>query len=399
MQSLFIYPLEKLEWFQNLIQLQNALKQNHAETALASYKAVLRELVTYKFSDLADAFCDALVYSESVLGNAKDLAQGLERAVLDDLLTCQKLCQTNWTQAVSDLAGQRLPPLEKLAADQPNPFSTLKKSLLQEEALQVWERLKVLYQTQGTGNLARYKAFKFVQGAIIGINYPVEISKTRLVSLEKQLKSLEDNTKAFLQGFNALHCLLYGPRGSGKSTAVRSLLHSFADQGLRLIELSPTELSHLPELSEILRFRPHNYVLFVDDLNFEQGDTSYHPLKSMLEGSVSEKASNILIYATSNRRHLVKEQFSDRPDPLNDDVHGWDSQHEKLALSDRFGLTITFPSPSQSRYLDIVMGLAKQEGLSGETLRERAIRFADWGNGYSGRTAQQFIDSAKAGLA
>jgi hypothetical protein len=145
----------------------------------------------------------------------------------------------------------------------------------------------------------------------------------------------------------------------------------------------------------MIRLRPHCYILFVDDLSFEQGDNSYHQLKTLLEGSLTARPDNVLIYATSNRRHLVKEQFSDRPDPLNDDVHGWDTHHERLALSDRFGLTITFPDASQQRYLEIVKGLVNFENLEIENLDERAIRFAEWGNGYSGRTAQQFVDSAK----
>ena len=166
-----------------------------------------------------------------------------------------------------------------------------------------------------------------------------------------------------------------------------------------MVELAAVELASLPDLVLELRTSPHRFIVFVDDLSFESGDTSYQPLKSILEGSLAAQPENVLIYATSNRRHLIKEQFSDRPDPLNDDVHRWDTQHEKLALSDRFGLTITFPNPSQKRYLEIVMGLATQEKLESDDLRQRAIRFADWGNGYSGRTAQQFIDSVKAGLA
>jgi uncharacterized protein len=118
--------------------------------------------------------------------------------------------------------------------------------------------------------------------------------------------------------------------------------------------LAPKDLIALPEVIETVRFHPHRFVIFVDDLNFEAGDNAYGPLKTLLEGSLTERPDNVLVYATSNRRHLVREHFSDRPDPLSDDVHAWDTHNERLALSDRFGLTITFPDATQQRYLDIV---------------------------------------------
>ena len=218
----------------------------------------------------------------------------------------------------------------------------------------------------------------------------------RLVGLERPLGRLQKNTLAFLKHKPAHHTLLYGPRGSGKSTAVRSLLKSYYSDGLRLIELSAHDVLDLPEIVELLRLRPHRYLIFIDDLSFEPGDNSYHPLKSLLKGSLTQRPDNVLIYATSNRRHLVKEQFSDRPDPLNEDVHAWDTHNERLALSDRFGLTLTFPDVLQQGYLEIVKGLLQYEKLTIENLEESAIRFAEWGNGYSGRTAQQFVDSLGA---
>ncbi len=155
----------------------------------------------------------------------------------------------------------------------------------------------------------------------------------------------------------------------------------------------------LPEISEQLRGRPHRYLIFTDDLSFEAGSSAYGPLKSLLEGSLTARPENILIYATSNRRHLVLERFGDRPDPSNADVHAWDTQHERLALADRFGLVITFPDATQRRYLDIVRGLAGRDRLTDPDLEERAVRFAEWGNGYSGRTAEQFVRALKSGLA
>lgn len=399
--DMYLFPLEQFPWFQALQELRLGLKNQDPSASLVAYKVLLRELAQARYADLKEAFADSLAFTDTIISQELrhgELSSGLESALLEDLKNAQALCQTDWSGQLARLGHSSPAKLSHLSPAK-QAHQAIVSALESNNSSRLWEELKSHYQRHGTGHLARYKAFSFSQGKLKGIEHPVWFSSSRLIHLDKQLATLKANTQAFLQGFQAQHCLLYGPRGSGKSTAIRSLLSDFAEQGLRLIELSPKDLGYLNELSEMLRNRPHFYLLYVDDLSFEAGDSSYQPLKSILEGSLSAKATNTLIYATSNRRHLLKEQFSDRPDPLNDDVHGWDSQHEKLALADRFGLTITFPSASQQRYLEIVLGLADQEGLDQQDMRERAIRFAEWGNGYSGRTAQQFIDSAKAGLA
>jgi uncharacterized protein len=218
------------------------------------------------------------------------------------------------------------------------------------------------------------------------------------VGVEAALGRLYANTEAFLAGRGGHHALLYGPRGSGKSTALRSLGGRYAAAGLRLVEVGPGDLHELPQLLQQLSDRPHRYLLFVDDLSFEAGSAAYGPLKSLLEGSLGGQPDNVRVYATSNRRHLVAERFSERPDPLDDDVHAWDTQHDRLALADRFGLTLTFPDATQRRYLEIVRGLAARDGVTDGELEAKAVRFADWGNGYSGRTAQQFLEALRSGL-
>lgn len=228
----------------------------------------------------------------------------------------------------------------------------------------------------------------------MGLIHPDRPNWADLHGLDAQLARLEANTAALIAGRPAHHTLLYGPRGSGKSTAAKGLLARFAGTNLRLLELPSSELTELPELLEELRRQPNSFVVFIDDLSFEAGEVSYRPLKSLLEGSLASRPGNLAVYATSNRRHLLRERLGDRPDPLDDDVHGWDTHNERLALADRFGLTITFPNLDQRRYLETVAALAALRGVADDALDERALRFAEWGSGYSGRTAKQFIDQS-----
>jgi predicted AAA+ superfamily ATPase len=208
--------------------------------------------------------------------------------------------------------------------------------------------------------------------------------------------------------------LLYGDRGTGKSSSVKALLHersqsaqsnNAADSGkadepeslwdaLRMVEVPKGRLADFPILAELLRDRPQRFIVFVDDLSFEEGETQYKEMKAMLEGGLEARPANVVVYATSNRRHLIREQFADRASPDSKEVHAWDTVQEKLSFSDRFGLTITFTAPDQQRYLSIVEGLAARRGLQIEpaALRARAIEWAAWHNGRSGRTAKQLVD-------
>ena len=196
-------------------------------------------------------------------------------------------------------------------------------------------------------------------------------------------------------GYPALNILLYGSRGSGKSSLVKSLLQAFSKRGLRLIEVSKSELKDLPVIVEKLRNLPQKFILFVDDLSFEEDDDAFKALKVVLEGSLTAKAKNVAVYATSNRRHLIREFFSDRPHPSDgEEVHAWDTLQEKLSFSDRFGLTLTFEPANQETYLTIVRHLAQKANinLSQEVLEFRAKQWATRHNGRSGRSARQFID-------
>ena len=239
-----------------------------------------------------------------------------------------------------EFAGEKVPLLSELAL----PVETA-LDLIHSDTEEVLNKLVTHYAQHGAGPLARYRAFRWTGQRLEGITHSAQ-GDSQLVGLARPLAQLTQNTEAFLDHKPAQHTLLYGPRGSGKSTAVKRLLPRYEGRGLRLIELSAAHLFDLLSVVEPLRGRPHRYILFVDDLSFGKDDAGYAPLKTLLEGSLTERPHNVLIYATSNRRHLVTESFSERPDPSNDDVHAWDTQHERLALADRFGLTLTFPNAS-----------------------------------------------------
>lgn len=263
------------------------------------------------------------------------------------------------------------------------------------------EFLATYHYKTGYGPLSRYLAFRWQGKAerkghrLEGIVNPDPVRREQFIGLERELQILAENTEYFLAGHRANNVLLYGNRGTGKSSAVKSLLDSYGEQGLRLVELAKGNLGDLPDVVRHLAGRPQKFILFVDDLSFDDAEPEYKSLKTVLEGGLEAKPTNVLIYATSNRRHLVKENFSERQ---GDEVHARDTVEEKLSLADRFGITITFPSPDQKAYLQIVQGLADQRGLVVEEdeLHRLALCWEMMHNGRSGRTARQFVDYLEA---
>jgi uncharacterized protein len=263
------------------------------------------------------------------------------------------------------------------------------------------ESLATYYRRHGIGLFAEYRAARWQNGQLIGIAYPDLVRLDQLVAYEIPKQTLVKNTEFLLAGYPALHVLLYGGRGCGKSSLVKALLNEYSDRGLRLIEVTKSELLHLPEITEHLRDLPQKFIIFVDDLSFEADEDAYKSLKVVLEGNVTARPDNVVVYATSNRRHLIREFFADRPRPSSaDEVHAWDTVQEQLSFSDRFGLTLTFEPANQDTYLQIVHTLAQQCNLSiqPDELTFQALQWATRHNGRSGRTARQFIDFLQADL-
>ena len=262
------------------------------------------------------------------------------------------------------------------------------------------EALIAHYRQAGAGLCGRYWAFRWGPAGLEGIPAPDLPEWEEIYGYERQKQQLAANTEALLRGDPALHVLLYGARGTGKSSLVKALLRRYGPQGLRLLELRPRDLMQLPEILAELRQQALPFVLFVDDLSFEADETEFKQLKVLLEGDLVPPPPNVRLYATSNRRHLIREFFGDRPNPQDQEIHAWDTVQEKLSLRDRFGLTLTFAPFSQADYLATVEHLAQRLGLSQplDTLRRQALIWAQQQNGFSGRTARQFLQALQAGL-
>lgn len=258
------------------------------------------------------------------------------------------------------------------------------------------------YQQQGVGLHGRYYAFQWdTQGPEGGSFRPVQnrdpITFDAMFGYETEQAQVIRNTRQFLAGLPANNVLLYGDRGTGKSSTVKALVNCFGPQGLRLIEIGKNQLQDLQKIMTMLKDRGMKYIIYIDDLSFSEQDSQYAALKAVLEGGLSAAPSNVLIYATSNRRHLLPEKFSDRDiTGMNyDDVRFMDTMQEKLSLADRFGMTVTFTSPNQKAYLAIVDQMAGQRGLpvSQEELHKRALLWELQQNSRSPRTARQFLDA------
>ncbi len=244
----------------------------------------------------------------------------------------------------------------------------------------------------GYGKFAQNRMFILRKGEITPVKHPDPQRLSDLYGYEMERQTVINNTLALLKGKPAQNVLLYGDAGTGKSSTVKAVVNEFADKGLRLIEITKEQLRDIPDIIESISSNPLKFIIFIDDLSFVAGEDCFGALKATLEGSVSARTGNTAIYATSNRRHLVKESFSDRNG--DDDVHRNDTLQETLSLSARFGLRVNFSRPDKKAYVIIATELARSKGitLSDDELALKAEQFAiSSGNGRSARTAKQFV--------
>ena len=249
--------------------------------------------------------------------------------------------------------------------------------------------LSKFYHKFGYGKFALHTAFSY-DGDFKVIENIDDISFSDLYNINYQKNIIIENTKDFLCGKFAHNILLVGDSGTGKSSCVKAALNGFSHENLRLIEVNKSNIFKLASLFEILKDYPNKFIIFLDDISFEKGDDSYKELKSIIDGKILKKPDNVLVYATSNRRHLINEKWSDR---MDDDVFKSDSLNENISLSQRFGIILFFESFTQEKYLDIVKNILSAKNIEfTEEIKQQALRWALKYNGRSGRTARQFAN-------
>ena len=252
-----------------------------------------------------------------------------------------------------------------------------------------FEGLTAEYEKNGAGEFARYKAFAWANHTLLPVPDP-DLEEHELIGYEEERKEVQDNTRALLAGHSVNNMLLYGAAGTGKSATVKGLLKVPGFGDLRIIQMDKQQLEDIPALMRRLAGLRQKFILFIDDLSFETADVGYSVLKTVLEGSIEKRPANVVIYATSNRRHLMRETFSERGD---DEINIRESIEERTALSERFGIRVLFRGLNKNQYLDMVQALAKQVGIEkeAEELNQLALQWEREHASRTPRSAQQFI--------
>ena len=356
--------------------------------AVAQFEAALFEHTTNWGSYLSAAVLEAetVCVRQAASGT---LAPALQTALDSELAFLQALCGLTLDEllaAAGSATGQAqelafLPRWETSGIDLPAAYA---------------QRMSEVGK-KGYGMFAKHHVFTVESGQLVPVKYPDPQHLSELPGYEKEREKVIANTKALLAGMPANNVLLYGDAGTGKSSAVKAIANEFAPEGLRLVEVKKNQLYQIPDLMDKLAANPLKFILFIDDLSFTANDDNFAALKAILEGSVGGRAKNIAVYATSNRRHLIKETLTDR---TGDDIHEADTRQELMSLSARFGLTVTFQRPEKARFETILAELAKQHGIDMpmDQLLVKAEAFAIRAGGRSPRVAKQFIEQCEAGV-
>ena len=356
--------------------------------AVAQFEAALFEHTTNWGSYLSAAVLEAetVCVRQAASGT---LAPALQTALDSELAFLQALCGLTLDEllaAAGSAAGQAqelafLPRWQTSGIDLPAAYA---------------QRMSEVGK-KGYGMFAKHHVFTVENGQLVPVKYPDPQRLSELPGYEKEREKVIANTKALLAGMPANNVLLYGDAGTGKSSAVKAIANEFAPEGLRLVEVKKNQLYQIPDLMDKLAANPLKFILFIDDLSFTANDDNFAALKAILEGSVGGRAKNIAVYATSNRRHLIKETLTDR---TGDDIHEADTRQELMSLSARFGLTVTFQRPEKARFETILAELAKQHGIDMpmDQLLVKAEAFAIRAGGRSPRVAKQFIEQCEAGV-
>ena len=379
-----------------LYELLWTVETTPKQVALA-WGTFVQALTTANATDkVADAMLQTILYDQNqfsleAAANMVNMESGLKRATQRDLAVLQEAA----TITPQDILGSCLFEGELQRLDLPEWKTGEVSDILKGTAEAAAAKIMKFHREHGCGIFAKYRAFIWRNKTIIPVEFPDQTQMSDLKGYEEPRQMVVDNTESFLQGLPANNCLLYGDRGTGKSSTIKAILNEYYAEGLRIIEMPKEFLMDFPDLVAKIAGLPMKFIIFIDDLSFSQQDDTYASLKAVLEGGVAARPANTLIYATSNRRHLVRETFSDR---AGDEVHRGDTIQESLSLADRFGLSVNFSIPSKQKYLEIIIALAKQRGLEDhlDDLLHGAEQWAIARGGRSPRCARQFMNSAEA---
>ena len=372
--------------FYDVTSLLDGLCHRDGEAALDAYCALFDALRREGFDGIGGWLWDQLRYEESpyaLLAERGGADPALENAARRDVETFVILAETDCDRlidAMKELLPQEYVPvlagLPRWRADAPFDFDSLTR----------------FYREHGAGLYARYRAFLWEDGHLIPVADPDCPKPQDLLGYERQRGQVEENTRLMMAGRQANNVLLFGDGGTGKSATVKSMLYLPGMEDLRLIEIQKENLTGLPSLIRSLSHRRQKFILFIDDLAFDQDDNTYSSMKTILEGSLEKRPDNVAIYATSNRRPLVRQTFSDR---AGDEVDTFETISEKTALAERFGLRIPYLTMNRDGYLALVDYLADQAGikLDRQQLHAQAMTWEIRHSGRTPRVARQFIAS------
>ena len=356
------------------------------EEALSAYAKLFQALCDGGFSGIGDWLWDKLRYTETpfaLSAQSDGASPALEQAARRDVDALLALAGLDCGAILTAIAALLPPEQTSMVEAMPRWVSSAPFD---------FDRLVQFYRDHGAGLYARYRAFLWEDGQLIPVADPDCPKPEDLLGYEQQRSQVETNTRQMMAGHYANNVLLFGDGGTGKSATVKSMLYLPGMEDLRLIEIQKENLTGLPQLMRSLRDKRQKFILFIDDLAFDQDDKTYSSMKTILEGSLEKRPANVVIYATSNRRHLVRQNFSDRG---NDEVDASETIAEKTALAERFGLRIPYLSMSKADFLALVDYLAGQAGLTlpAQELHARAMTWEIRHSGRTPRVARQFIAS------
>ena len=370
---------------ENLLAFLDSASEGNLKESLDLYSSFVRNLYESGFQSLSSYVSEITSSDENIFIRYKTRKETLPSEIAEsterELSVLQKVC---------DLTAETL----KKAIS----FDGLLPSFREEKVnlSEIYSHRMENIHKYGYGMYAKYRMFYLSDGKIVPVVNPDRTSLSELIDYKREQKIILDNTTALLSGKPASNILLTGDAGTGKSSTVKAIVNELYSKGLRILEVRKEQLREIPAILDELTDNPLKFIIFIDDLSFQKDDDNFSALKAILEGSVSAKGQNVVIYATSNRRHLVKESFSDRD---GDDIHRNDTMQEIISLSERFGIQVTFSRPDKKTYLSIVHHLADNAGIEcdEEKIDLLAERFVLSRGSRSARAARQFIDNIISG--